>query len=330
MFLCFQSTRADWTKINAGTLSWLYSVYFVDENKGWIVGSQGTFLKTIDGGKSWNAGKKFTEDTIRDVYFADENHGWILCERDIFSSGSLPSSYIWETFDGGAKWKSVTFDGEGKERLVKIFFTKDGFGRAIGEAGTVFSMQDDKKIWKRGRLPVQYLMLGASFFDQNHGLLVGGNGTSIFTDDGGVNWKQSTFTNKSTTKLNSVFFINERVGWSVGSLGKIYTTNNGGKLWREQNSTVNSDLLDVYFLNTAEGWAIGDKGTTLHTTTGGNIWVDVSNVSKHRLERIFFTGKKGWAVGFGGTVMAYDPVTKEKTNTAPPPVIQRRSNSGVK
>ena len=64
-------------------------------------------------------------------------------------------------------------------------------------------------------------------------------------------------------------------------------------MWREQNSTVNSDLLDVYFLNTAEGWAIGDKGTTLHTTTGGNIWVDVSNVSKHRLERIFFTGKKG-------------------------------------
>ena len=329
-FLCYQNVQADWAKINAGTLSWLHSVYFVDQNKGWIVGSQGTFLKTIDSGKNWKAEKKFTEDNIRDVYFADENHGWILCERDIYSSGSLSPSYILETFDGGASWKNVRFDGEGRERLVRIFFTKEGIGWAVGEAGTVFAMQNDKRTWKRTSVPAQTLMLDGIFTDPSHGLLVGGNGTSLFTEDGGTSWKSSAFTAKPTAKLNSVFFINQKVGWSVGAQGKIYTTINGGKLWREQNSTVKEDLFDVVFLNTAEGWAIGDNGKTLHTTTAGNVWYEVPINSKHKLERILFVGKKGWAVGFGGTIMVYDSTNMEKSVPSPPPILQKRNNSTEK
>ena len=327
IFLCFQNVQAgDWTKLNSGTLSWLHSVYFVDQNSGWIVGSQGTFLKTIDGGKNWRAETKFTKDNIRDVYFADENHGWILCERDIYSSGTLSPSYIWETFDGGTNWKTVRFEGEGKERLVRIFFTKEGIGWAVGEAGTVFAMQNDKSIWKRTSVPAQTLMLNGIFTDQTHGLLVGGNGTSLFTEDGGTSWKLSAFTSKPTAKLNSVFFINQKIGWSVGAQGKIYSTINGGKLWREQISTVKEDLFDVVFLNTAEGWAIGDNGKTLHTTTAGNVWNEVPNNSKHKLERILFVGKKGWAVGFGGTIMVYDGANKEKLTQSAPPILQKRNN----
>ncbi len=327
LVFCFQSVKAGWTKVNAGTLSWLHSIYFVDENKGWIAGSQGTFLKTIDGGKTWKADKKFTEDNLRDVHFADENHGWILCERDIYSSGSLSPSYIMETFDGGISWKNVTLDGEGKERLVRIFFTKENLGWAVGEAGTVFAMQSDKKTWKKASVPVPYLMLDGSFSDQTHGLLVGGNGTALFTEDGGMSWNLSNFTNKTASKLNSVFFINQGTGWAVGAQGKVYMTINSGKFWREQNSTVKADLFDVFFLNTAEGWAIGDNGTMLYTTTAGNIWNQVPSIDKHKLERVFFIGKKGWVVGFGGTIMIYDAAKTEKINPLPPPILQKRNNS---
>lgn len=323
------SIKADWKKINSNTFAWLHSVYFVNQNKGWIVGSNGTFLETNDGGATWQAIKNITQDNIRDVYFADEKHGWILAEKDLFSGGDVSPSYILETFDGGANWQKVNLQDEGRERLVRIFFSKDGFGRAVGEAGTFYAMQNDKNTWKKTNLPVRFLLLNGSFFNQNSGLVVGGGGTALFTEDGGNTWNKASFTSKANSKINSVFFINQRVGWAVGAEGKIYTTVNGGKLWREQNSNLKQDLFDVFFINTAEGWAIGDGGTILHTTTAGNIWNPLPINVKHKLERLFFVGKKGWAVGFGGTIMKFDSATLEKNESKPAPLLQKRTYSAL-
>jgi len=69
-------------------------------------------------------------------------------------------------------------------------------------------------------------------------------------------------------------------------------------------------LFDVFFKNATEGWAIGDEGTILHTQTGGNVWIAEETGVKHRLEKILFAGKKGFAAGFGGTILVYGENTK--------------------
>jgi hypothetical protein len=44
----------------------------------------------------------------------------------------------------------------------------------------------------------------------------------------------------------------------------------------------------------------------LHTTNGGIRWTEERSGTPHTLERIFFTDRThGWAVGFGGTIIAY-------------------------
>lgn len=327
--VCLTTVRADWKKVDSKTFAWFHSVYFVNQNKGWIVGSQGTFLETNDGGVNWKPKQKTSQDTIRDIYFADENHGWILCERNVYNSGSLSPSYILETFDGGENWRKVNLENEGKERLVKIFFSKDGFGRAVGEAGAFYAMQDDKTTWKKTTLPIPFLLLGGNFFSRSVGSVVGGGGTALFTEDGGITWNKANFTNKLNTKLNSVFFINRNIGWAVGAEGRIYTTLNGGKQWFEQNSNVKKDLFDVFFMNTANGWAVGDNGIILQTTTAGNIWTAVSTAGKHKLERLFFVGKTGWAVGFGGTILKYEPSPSDRNVLKPTPVLQKRNYSAL-
>ncbi len=327
--LCFVSVKANWKKVNSNTFAWLHSVYFVNQNKGWIVGSQGTLLETNDGGATWKAREKFTSDTIRDIYFSDDQTGWILCERDVFSVGTFSPSYLLQTSNGGETWEKVNLVDGGNERLSRIFFSKDGFGRAVGESGTFYAMQGDKNTWKKTSLPVPFRMIDGNFFNRNNGLIVGGGGTALFTEDGGNTWNSANFTNKSKSKLNSVFFINEQVGWAVGAEGKIYTTVNSGKLWREQNSNVKKDLFDVFFLSTAEGWAVGDSGVMLHTTTAGNIWNLFQYKAKHKLERIFFVGQKGWAVGFGGTILKYEKTNQEKNVPKPTPVLQKRSYSAT-
>jgi photosystem II stability/assembly factor-like uncharacterized protein len=324
ILLCLQTVKADWTKQNANTLAWLHDIYFFNEKHGLIVGSNGTFLETKDGGKTWAKRKSFTEDKILQISFSDEYNGWLLCERDIFSRGANASSYLMKTTDGGENWEKVEFKDAGRTRITKIFFNQKGKGIAIGESGAFFEFQTDQPIWEKSSLPIRYLMLDGVFSDETHGTIVGAGGSVYFTEDAGTNWNQANIFGDKTAKLSSVFFANQRNGWTVGANGKIFQTQNGGKTWREQKSGVGSDLSDVFFTNTAEGWAVGVDGTVIHTKTAGNIWNLEETGIKHRLEKVLFVGKKGFAVGFGGTILVYDDKSS-KNQALVKPMLQKRN-----
>jgi photosystem II stability/assembly factor-like uncharacterized protein len=310
LLLCFQTVRADWTRKKLTILSWLHSVQFINEQKGWIAGSNGTLLYTIDAGNTWLKKKNFTKDTILDVHFSDGKNGWLLCERDIYNLRGQSPSYLLKTSNGGEKWDKIEFsEGNGKERLSRFFFDKYDKGWAIGEAGSIFKMQPDNETWKKVTSPSKFVMLDGFFHDAENGFITGAGGTILFTEDGGEGWNQTSLPNGAKNRLNAIFFINQKQGWIAGSEGKIFTTANGGKLWREQKSNVTNNLTDIWFLNNSEGFAIGEEGTVLQTQSGGNVWRPIKINTPHKLERLTFIGKTGWAVGFGGTVFRYDSIS---------------------
>ena len=322
--LCLQNVKADWIKQNTKTLAWLHDVYFFNENEGFVAGSNGAFLETADGGKTWKKHKNFTDDKILQIVFTDVYHGWLLCERDIFNRGQNAASYLMKTTDSGETWEKVEFTDGGRSRITKIFFNQKGKGLAIGENGTFFELQTDGQTWERSPSPIRYLLLGGVFSDEQHGAIVGAGGSVYFTEDAGANWNQANVFGDKTAKFNSVFFANQRNGWAVGAQGKIFQTISGGKTWREQNSGVKKDLSDVFFANTAEGWAVGDEGLILHTKTAGNVWNVENTGIKHKLEKVLFVGKKGFAVGFGGTILVYDEKSV-KNESAVKPLLQKRN-----
>jgi photosystem II stability/assembly factor-like uncharacterized protein len=311
-----QTARAEWVKQNSNTLAWLRAIHFADENAGWIGGTRGTFLTTKDGGDTWEQASKFTDDTILDIFFKDRETGWLLCERDIFDLGARSPSYLLKTTDGGGSWERIEFKNERRRRITKIFFAGSGFGLAIGETGTLYGLEDDNRSWKPLASPSSYLMLDGTFTDNLRGTIVGGGGTILFTEDAGASWDAAFISDKSNSKLNSVFFVNGRSGWAAGSKGKIFQTINGGKYWRLQKTNTSKNLNDIFFADTAEGWAVGDEGTILHTTTGGNVWREAASKSAHKLEKIFFKNGRGWIIGFGGTLLTYE--TQKETDARRP------------
>ena len=325
--VCFQTAGASWTKQESNTLAWLRDVYFLNEKTGWIAGSNGTLLTTSNAGVSWHKAKSFTQDTLLQVYFTDENNGWLLCERDLYSLGANAASYLLKTSNGGATWEKIEFTGgKGRERIVRIFFSKEKKGFAVGGSGALFTEQEDGKTWKKTPLPVINAIFDGFFTDGSRtATIVGTGGTILLTENGGATWNKASVTGNQKGKLNSVFFINQKNGWTVGAEGKIYHTINGGHLWYEQNSTVLKDLTNVFFNNTAEGWAVGDEGTILHTTTAGNVWTKIDSSVNHKLEKIFFVGKRGFAVGFGGTILLYEESRAEKENYINAPKLQKRN-----
>ncbi len=48
------ASAANWTRQPTGTMAWLHGIYFLDQNRGWVAGSGGTLLGTIDGGQTWS------------------------------------------------------------------------------------------------------------------------------------------------------------------------------------------------------------------------------------------------------------------------------------
>lgn len=312
---CAPSAMAAWTQQQSGTLAWLRSIYFIDQNNGWTVGSKGTFLSTTDGGRHWEKARKFTEDNIRDVYFSDARNGWLLCESDIYDTSRTRHSYLLRTSDGGGTWERIDFLGE-PERIVRFFFSQEGKGTAVGEGGAIFQMQNESRSWKKTALPVRFLILDGVHIDNLRTVLVGGGGTVLFSDDAGNEWSRAVTPATARTKLNSVFFADDRNGWAVGTEGKIYATKNGGKLWREQVTGTNDEICDVIFLDPNEGYAVGSGGGILHTVNGGEAWNITRTKTKNRLERVFFVGKKGYIVGFGGLILTSDDSDRaEKSGT---------------
>lgn len=324
-FICAQTISANWTRYDSKTLAWLRAIYFLDEKKGWIGGSEGILLTTGDGGETWNKAKKSTGDTIRKIHFTDENTGWLLCERDVFNLGAASPSYLLKTIDGGANWEKIEFTGGRRERVADIFFTNYEMGFAVGETGALFVLQTDGKTWKKQPAPTRYLLTGGMFSGEMTGVVIGAGGTILFTEDAGLSWDKASVAGNTAAKLHSVFFVNEKMGWAVGAQGKAFQTVNGGRYWREQNTRAAKDLNDIFFVNTAEGWAVGSDGLVLHTQTAGNVWQPVETKINHKLERVLFTGKKGFAIGFGGTILVYETGKREVKQTTPAPKMQRRN-----
>jgi photosystem II stability/assembly factor-like uncharacterized protein len=299
--LISQECFADWKKQDSGTLAWLHSIYFVDNDNGWIVGSNGTLLSTSDGGRTWIKRKTKTGDTFRDVYFSDAENGWILCDRGAYDKES--PSYLIRTTNGGKDWRTINFS-EGRDRMIRFFFTSDRVVFSIGEGGVILQMQGDGKPWKRSLLPVRYLMLDGHFINASKGFLVGGGGTMLATTDGGSNWSEPKFAeSKKRTKLNSLYFADQKTGWAAGNQGLIYSTNDGGNLWREQTTGVSSDLFDIAFTDSMVGFAVGDNGIVLRTTTAGAKWTVERTSTRHKLERVLIHGTRGFAIGYGGTIL---------------------------
>lgn len=313
LLFCVQTVGAAWKRIDSGTTAWLRAIHFVNESEGWIAGSNGTLLFTKDGGETWERRKVPVKANFRDVYFRDEQTGWLLCESDIFSAGSGPISFLLRTDDAGESWQRVEFVS-GRDRILKLLFTRKNGALAFGEGGGIWSETDDvattdrKQLWKRSDLPVLYLMLGGTLIDELRGFIVGAGGTILSTADGGRTWRNVEHgVHGMKIKLNSVFFLDDKRGWVVGENGTILNTVDGGISWSRQVANSKDHLTGISFNGTSGGIIVGGNGCVLRTTDGGATWSEEKRNTRHGLERVQFAGGKGFAIGFGGTILRRDP-----------------------
>lgn len=92
------------------------------------------------------------------------------------------------------------------------------------------------------------------------------------TSDGGATWQQQSNTPDSIKRFFDVSCYDQLSVWTVGLLGEILHTDNGGLDWIRQAIGLAKYATRVEFIDQDKGWAVCGDGTVGRTTDGGGYW----------------------------------------------------------
>jgi len=267
----------------------LSSVNFISGNIGIAVGTNGTIIKTTNGGTNWVTKTSLTANALTCVKF--------ISPSNVVAVGQF--GIILLSTNAGETWTNQTTG----TNLASVFFPSAVIGYAVGTNGTLLKTTNGGVNWTSLTSGAAFNLSSVYFISDTEGFITGTGGNIRKTTNGGVNW--STLTSGTASNLNSVSFVNSSIGWVSGAAGTMRATTNGGTTWAAQTLTGTSvNMTSVNFVTTGLGWATGQTGRINFTSNGGTNWSTQTSPSNNALNSInMINSTTGWIVGDNGTVL---------------------------
>lgn len=274
----------------------LNSIYFVNPNLGWAVGSDGTILKTTDGGDYWALKSSGVTNDLYSVYFTDPLTGF-----------AVSFSELLKTIDGGEHW--VIQDTVMNAGLASIFFIGSDTGFIAG-TGRILKTTDNGKTWIKQN---GFGCFGVKSFwatDAQTLYMGGSDFLTMKSLDGGVNW-DVLIPNSSYGSMESIFFTDHNTGyfvgggWAQGNTGTYFAkTVDGGATRTNPLGNIGKWLSCVFFTDSNNGYITALDGSILKTIDAGDHWVSLNSGVNVALTSIFFTDSNtGFVSGRSGTIL---------------------------
>jgi photosystem II stability/assembly factor-like uncharacterized protein len=132
-----------WTNINVGNVTMnACSIYMLNPDTGFVVGTKGKICKTINGGTTWSAPIQIasTNDDLFDVTFFTNQIGYIVGGTNPNGPPNNQHGIIMVTYDGGTTW--FRDDSLCCGALTAICKGDDSTGYAVGWAGKVLKISN--------------------------------------------------------------------------------------------------------------------------------------------------------------------------------------------
>ena len=273
---------ATWSQIALDVVGGtIYSLYFSDENTGWILnGTQ--VIHTTDGGANWSVQFTDTSAPLKAMSFSSPEHGVCVGGK----SGAFAFYY---TTDGLNWTKSPNPTGipnvYSRNDIYTVAMASDdvaclsGWGSSAAGLQPSFTIRtaDGGANWAyqtQTEEDRQYVnMYGMTFLDELTGIIVGGStykgGVVYKTVDGGLTWNENYFPMGFQGK--SISMINNKI-CIVGGGGGIAISDDAGVTWNLSTEIVNSTLYDIEQLPNGNIVAAGFYGSFLLSTDKGETW----------------------------------------------------------
>jgi photosystem II stability/assembly factor-like uncharacterized protein len=303
MVLTQTSIIGQWEDISIPVSVTFSSVAFLDNSIGWICGGNEIY-KTNDAGENWElvySGEAVV--SIEEVI--------VINDTTLLAIGKNYESNLTEilrSIDLGLSWTPI--ENTFYSSLFGVFFTDESVGFCVGTGGAVIRTGDGGLHWEQMNSGIKgnTFLQSVFFTDSLHGIAVGGLpgvAACIRTIDGGFNWEPVNVT--SDQYLQSVFFINDQIGFIVGWGGEILVTRDAGVTWTPQTSVNMNGNLEIVFTNDTVGYIVGgmmNEASIQKTYDQGMIWEETGPDILHGLIAIDFPSLDiGYAVGGVGTIL---------------------------
>jgi photosystem II stability/assembly factor-like uncharacterized protein len=304
----------------------LTDVFFVTADVGWVAGKSGTILRTVDGGKTWEAqlggDPQDQSEAVRVLHFLDERRGWaIQGMKTLFTRD-------------GESWEEIGSAPYGVDEMAFVS-PRVGFVAGSPQATHVgpqilYRTTDGGRSWQPVWTCAAKVALGGvtknisceiadiQFPSPTVGYAVATAGCAgrgycqappllAKTTDGGETWQILTGPGVFEQDfIKGIFFLDENTGYARLGSGKLHVTADGGKTWR---GIVASPGEAIQFADPMVGWGVELGWSELrfsYTSDGGRRWSSRSirlpeTVKAYSMPR----RDRAYIVGTGGMIFRY-------------------------
>jgi photosystem II stability/assembly factor-like uncharacterized protein len=321
-FIATATPAQTWLAQTSGTTSSLRGVSAVSTKVVWASGADGVWLRTLDAGANWQAGKVPGAEGLdfRGVRGIDENNAYLM------SSGPGDKSRIYKTADGGAHWNLLLTNPDGKGFFDAMAFWNPAHGMVLGDPvdghSVVLTTDDGGEHWSRRQTPAALRDEG-SFAASNSCLVVRGDAEAWFATggpraarvfhsiNGGIAWTVAATPIRNDSASAGIFslaFSDNTHGVAVGgdyahdqeSQGNIAFTSDGGATWESGGERPHGYRSAIVYLTDRKAWlASGTSGSDI-SLDYGKTWAQFDAQPMNAISAI--SSQSAWAVGPKGRI----------------------------
>ncbi len=310
-----------WTDHSGATTASLRGLDVVSSDVIWASGTNGTYLKSIDGGGHFRAAVVAGAESLdfRDVKAFDARNALLL------SSGPGAQSRVYRTRDGGEHWSLVFTNADPNGFFDAFAFWNREHGILLGDPVNghfvVFTTSDGGEHWIRQQMPPALPNEGAfaasgtcliALGTQDAWLGTGGAGAGrvFHTTNRGRTWNVAPTPLSAASVSSGIYslsFRDEHHGIAVGGDYQkpqnrehtVALTEDGGRTWRAAKAELGGYRSGVLFIDSRTLVAVGMSGSDISEDSGES-WQTFSNLN---LNAIAGARTSVWAAGPKGRVV---------------------------
>lgn len=318
------------------------SLYFLNADVGFAVGSRGRILKTTNHGVTWSSYSTIYTDVF-DFSFPDPATGYAISGSRLYKttdssktwslldlSNTLGSNNVFDkliffskdtgivtstnsakvhtTSDGGLTWQTVNPTGYyGYDKTSDINFINGNVGFICNTTDNGYHISkttDRGKTWKNIDSNLYYgqVFYKIQFLDEKKGYA--SRYSQVYkTIDSAKTW--TLFKDNDFHTINCMWFFDERSGL-IGDDYGLKRTADSGKTWTTLNFTYSDQQINrINFLTSAVGYLTCSSGAIYQTADSGITWALYGKAPGYNTYyNIKFNGTNAYFGGSSGAILA--------------------------
>lgn len=220
------------------SVSTFWSIEMLDNNVGFISGTNSAIYKTTNGGLNWDSVVTTglpAGATFRKIDFVSANVGWVFA-----GAPSTLTDFIYKTTDGGSTWTAQSHGlsavSNGQVYGANMLNENDGY--LVTWQPRPFRTTDGGTTWTLQTTVDNYggFLYDVKMVDTSFGYMVGGAGRLYKTTNGGLLWDTLTVPSRSYT-FNTLEVLDANTVAVFGATGVFFLTLDGGLTWDVKNTS---------------------------------------------------------------------------------------------